>query len=93
MGHKIPNWIKPQTYLQPKFQAPRSKIDLDRKIHVSLILYSRERKFKEKDLHWSHLFHTNFNISVNSVTFVRKLNPHDVGWEMVGEERVLVFII
>ena len=32
-----------------------------------------ERKFKEKDLHWSHLFHTNFNISVNPVTFVRKL--------------------
>ena len=47
LGHKIPNWIKPQTYLQPKFQAPRSKIDLDRKIYVSLILYEMYLKIRE----------------------------------------------
>ena len=22
LGHKIPNWLKPQTYLQPKFHSP-----------------------------------------------------------------------
>ena len=41
--------------------------------------YSRERKFMQKDLHWSYLFHTNFNISVKNLRQETEIDNFIIG--------------
>ena len=42
-------------------------------------IYGRERKFMEKDLHWSYLFHTNFNISVKNLRQETEIDNFIIG--------------